>query len=101
MLESLSLVSDIAFVLAVLILSSFFFGYQTLLAAGFVSAVEKAKYDSIQDAIETSIDLYLHRVSCISEKKRFHSCIHPVPPVLEVTRFDDNISVSSRYLLIA
>ncbi|XP_045203567.2 uncharacterized protein LOC123556712 [Mercenaria mercenaria] len=47
---------------------------------------EKARYDTIEDGMETVIDIYLQVLKSLQSKHQWKIFIHPVLPVLDVTR---------------
>eukprot|EP00210_Caulerpa_lentillifera_P000869 g840.t1 len=53
---------------------------------GISLAVEKCKYDSQTQAIEKTISIYLEVIEDLIAKRDFTIYVHPVPPVLDVTR---------------
>jgi hypothetical protein len=53
---------------------------------GFLLAVEKCRYENIQEAIEFSVNLYVDVLLKIEEKYSFDIYVHPVLPVLDITR---------------
>ncbi|XP_063422401.1 uncharacterized protein LOC134706948 isoform X2 [Mytilus trossulus] len=48
--------------------------------------VEKSKYDSIEEAIDTVIDIYIEVIKDLYKKYNWNIYIHPVMPVLDITR---------------
>lgn len=48
--------------------------------------VEKAKYDSIEEAIDKVIDIYIEVIKDLYKKYNWSIYIHPVMPVLDITR---------------
>jgi len=44
------------------------------------------RYDRIEDGMEAVIQIYLHVLKCIQEKREWTIFIHPVIPVLDLTR---------------
>ncbi|XP_076092964.1 uncharacterized protein LOC143064197 isoform X1 [Mytilus galloprovincialis] len=48
--------------------------------------VEKAKYDSIEEAIDKVIDIYIEVIKDLYKKYNWNIYIHPVMPVLDITR---------------
>jgi len=53
---------------------------------GIIGAVEKCKYDSIEQGIKFTADIYLNAIKNLIKKKEITAMMHPVPPVLDVTR---------------
>uniref|UniRef100_A0A7S3LJY0 Uncharacterized protein n=1 Tax=Aplanochytrium stocchinoi TaxID=215587 RepID=A0A7S3LJY0_9STRA len=49
-------------------------------------AVEEAKYISIEEGIHRVVDIYVDTLCELAEKRKFHIYVHPVLPVLDVTR---------------
>lgn len=48
--------------------------------------VEQARYDTLEEAIESVIDIYLEKLSSLRKEKSFDVHVHPVMPILEPTR---------------
>ncbi|GMH33936.1 hypothetical protein BSKO_01770 [Bryopsis sp. KO-2023] len=53
---------------------------------GIMLAVEKCKYDSEAEAIETTVDIYIKLLLRLIRERHFEIFIHPISPVLDVTR---------------
>lgn len=53
---------------------------------GFLLAVEKCKYESIGEAINFAVDTYIDILKSIEQKYSFDLYVHPVLPVLDITR---------------
>eukprot|EP01040_Poterioochromonas_malhamensis_P003155 gene3155-3363_t len=53
---------------------------------GFLVALERDYYDSIEDAMNTTIKAFLHNLQQIRETRQLKIYIHPIPPVLNETR---------------
>mmetsp|Transcript_16129 Transcript_16129/g.21202 ORF Transcript_16129/g.21202 Transcript_16129/m.21202 type:complete len:169 (+) Transcript_16129:1111-1617(+) len=49
-------------------------------------AVEEAKYGSIEEGIKVVVDIYVDTLVELVQKKKFSAYVHPVLPVLDVTR---------------
>ena len=52
---------------------------------GLLTAVEKCKYDSMEEGIATTVDIYLGVLRRLL-KRGMELFVHPVPPVLNETR---------------
>ncbi|XP_060065695.1 uncharacterized protein LOC132546017 isoform X2 [Ylistrum balloti] len=48
--------------------------------------VEQARYDSLEDAINAVIDIYLEKLLMLRKERNWDIHVHPVMPVLEPTR---------------
>eukprot|EP00479_Gromia_sphaerica_P003754 TRINITY_DN14429_c0_g1_i1.p1 TRINITY_DN14429_c0_g1~~TRINITY_DN14429_c0_g1_i1.p1 ORF type:complete len:135 (+),score=23.80 TRINITY_DN14429_c0_g1_i1:246-650(+) len=48
--------------------------------------VQKARYKTLEEAMQTVIDIYVQRMLRIQRVKKFEIFVHPVNPVLDVTR---------------
>lgn len=53
---------------------------------GLLVAVEKCKYESVQEGIDVTIKAYLKELSVVVKQNKFKAFIHPVVPVLDLTR---------------
>jgi hypothetical protein len=53
---------------------------------GMLVAVERGKYESLEQASESAIGYFIAALKPILKKKDFHALIHPVIPVLKETR---------------
>jgi len=51
-----------------------------------INAVEKCKYDSMEQAQNVLIDIYIKRLTELTKYKQLTIYVHPIPPVLDVTR---------------
>ena len=54
---------------------------------GLLKAVARCKYDSLQEAISASINIYIETLSELAWTYWFKILVHPVPPVINETRF--------------
>ena len=53
---------------------------------GILLCVEKLKYDSVDEGIAVSVDHYVNQLTSLVKKRNFNVLVHPVVPVLDVTR---------------
>src|SRR5688572_22058879 len=54
---------------------------------GILVAVEKGRYESVDDGIRLAVDVYVKAIQEYSAKKTFKGVyVHPITPVLDVTR---------------
>ncbi len=53
---------------------------------GLLLAVEKLKYDSLDEAMAVLIDIYAHALLDLIKTRHFKIFVHPVPSVLNETR---------------
>jgi len=53
---------------------------------GILRAVEKGKYETLEDGIRMAVDVYIRALLEQVEKKELTAYIHPTVPVLDVTR---------------
>lgn len=53
---------------------------------GLLLAVDKLKYDTMEQAMAVLIGLYVRVLLCLIAQRRFEVFVHPVPPVLDETR---------------
>ncbi|KAK9816213.1 hypothetical protein WJX74_009091 [Apatococcus lobatus] len=53
---------------------------------GLPNAVDKLKYDTLEQAMTVLVDIYVDVVIRVAEQRHFHLMLHPVPPVLSETR---------------
>merc|ERR1712137_285120 len=53
---------------------------------GILVAVEKCRYDSVQEGIDHTIDIFMQVLTEIKQKKNLNILVHPVVPVLNETR---------------
>ena len=53
---------------------------------GMLVALEKDKYPSLEVAVREVVDFYIHALEDVVRRKAFKAYIHPVQPVLDVTR---------------
>ncbi|KAG7394151.1 hypothetical protein PHYBOEH_005584 [Phytophthora boehmeriae] len=53
---------------------------------GILEAVEKCKYESIEEGMKHTIAIFMDTLAAVVEKYEFEACIHPVVPVLDETR---------------
>jgi hypothetical protein len=51
-----------------------------------VLAVEKGKYETIEQGITVAIDIYLDALEQVHKEYQFEMYIHPVLPILDITR---------------
>ena len=58
---------------------------------GILSAYEKCKYATYEEGVRCTANIYLNSLKSLKEKKKFNILIHPVPPVLDITRNMVNI----------
>jgi hypothetical protein len=49
-------------------------------------AVEKGKYETIDDGILESVKIYIKALEEVVKKNNFVAFVHPIVPVLDVTR---------------
>ena len=52
---------------------------------GLLLAVEKCKYDSLEEGIRASVDIYIHALESLLSRG-MELFVHPIPPVLNETR---------------
>lgn len=60
-------------------------------------AVQKCRYKNLEEGIGIAIDIYLNELRKIQKKKNLDIYIHPVLPVLDVTR--DTVKLFNRIML--
>jgi tetratricopeptide (TPR) repeat protein len=53
---------------------------------GIFFAVEKCRYKDLEEGINVAIDIYLKKLLAIQKEKDFDIYIHPVLPILDITR---------------
>ena len=53
---------------------------------GIIGSVEKCKYDSVQESIKFTADIYLNTLNNLKITREFNPIIHPVVPVIDITR---------------
>jgi tetratricopeptide (TPR) repeat protein len=53
---------------------------------GLIVAVEKCKYERIEQGIELATDVYVKELENITKAKKLKSFVHPIVPVLDITR---------------
>ena len=53
---------------------------------GLLLAVDKLKYDTMEQAMAVLIGLYVRVLLGLIAQRRFEVFVHPVPPVLDETR---------------
>jgi hypothetical protein len=53
---------------------------------GFLVAVEKCKYENLNEAILTTVEIYLRLMIRLAKEKKLRIFVHPVAPVLNETR---------------
>ncbi len=53
---------------------------------GLPNAVDKLKYDSLEQAMTLLVDIYVSVLVKVAKQRRFLLMVHPVPPVLFETR---------------
>ena len=53
---------------------------------GLPNAVDKLKYDTLEQAMTVLVDLYLDVLVRVAKQRQFLLMLHPVPPVLSETR---------------
>ena len=50
-------------------------------------AVEKDRYKTIEHGIKVNVDIYLNELLSVKKRRKItHLYVHPIPPVLDVTR---------------
>ena len=53
---------------------------------GLLLAVDKLKYDSVEEAMDVLADIYVGVLTRLVEERDLTAYVHPVPPVLNETR---------------
>lgn len=53
---------------------------------GLLLAVDKLKYESVEEAMHVLADIFLDVLTCLVETRALTVHVHPVPPVLNETR---------------
>ena len=53
---------------------------------GILLAVEKDRYETVEDGIKHVIGIYMRKLATLITRKKFQAFIHPVIPVLNETR---------------
>lgn len=53
---------------------------------GLLEAVERCKYDSIEEGIEVDVQIYIKALEAVVKAKQLRAFVHPVIPVLDITR---------------
>jgi tetratricopeptide (TPR) repeat protein len=53
---------------------------------GFLLAVQRSKYESLEEAVEATVDIYLELLLSLIKTLDLRILVHPVPPVLDPTR---------------
>lgn len=53
---------------------------------GLLLAVDKLKYDSVDEAMDVLADIYVGVLTRLVEERDLTAYVHPVPPVLNETR---------------
>ncbi|KAG6548433.1 hypothetical protein Mapa_009920 [Marchantia paleacea] len=53
---------------------------------GIIGAVEKGKYQDIEEGVQATVDLYIDILQKLVRDRRFELFVHPIPPVLNETR---------------
>ncbi|BBM97340.1 hypothetical protein MPTK1_1g04980 [Marchantia polymorpha subsp. ruderalis] len=53
---------------------------------GIIGAVEKGKYQDIEEGVQATVDLYIDILQKLVTERRFELFVHPIPPVLNETR---------------
>jgi hypothetical protein len=54
---------------------------------GILMAVEKDRYETIEHGIKVNVDIYLNELLSVKKRRKItHLYVHPIPPVLDVTR---------------
>ena len=53
---------------------------------GLVMATEKDRYASVAEGIKVVVDIYVDVLKKVSRRKNLRALVHPVVPVLDVTR---------------
>jgi tetratricopeptide (TPR) repeat protein len=72
---------------------------------GIIGSVEKCKYADIYEAIKFTADIYLNTLNELKSKKKLNPIIHPVVPVIDVTRmfvvpFNDYLRKQNQFLFM-
>eukprot|EP00966_Prymnesium_polylepis_P332926 7388401-Prymnesium_polylepis.1 len=52
---------------------------------GLLVAVQRARYETVQQAIDVAVGLYIARLLELAAARQFRILVHPVPPVMEET----------------
>ena len=53
---------------------------------GLPNAVDKLKYDSLEQAMTVLVDIYVSVLVRVAKQRKLLVMVHPVPPVLSETR---------------
>ena len=53
---------------------------------GLPNAVDKLKYDTLEQAMTVLLDIYVEVLVRVAKQRQFLLMLHPVPPVLSETR---------------
>lgn len=53
---------------------------------GLPNAVDKLKYDTLEQAMTVLVDIYVDILIRVAKQRHFQLMLHPVPPVLLETR---------------
>lgn len=63
---------------------------------GIPKAVDKCRYDTVDEACQVLVDIYLNTLDVLRKERKFNIFIHPIVPVLDVTRHVVQVSGISR-----